>query len=103
MKNIFFIFYHSGLLSDAKDRVIRTITGSATAKVEMADSCIIVTIHSDSKTNIDKCKKKLDETLEHNYVKLKIESYKEIVKSLSSDEVREYLYSLIDSHPWPNL
>lgn len=46
-----------------------------------------VIIYSDSKTNIDNCKKELDAKLEKIYTKRKIEDWKELIKSLTKEEV----------------
>lgn len=50
-------------------------------------SCVTVTIYSNSKEKIADCKNKLKSKLDEAYVKKRIEDYKEVVKSLTVNEV----------------
>ncbi|XP_053407686.1 protein mono-ADP-ribosyltransferase PARP14-like [Mercenaria mercenaria] len=66
-----------------------TISEQDMQKILQETSSMEIQIYSDSKTNIEKCKKELDAKLEKLYTKKKIENYKEIVKSLKQEEMQE--------------
>lgn len=65
-----------GVMSDEDKKKLLDMTSS-----------MDVIIYSDSKTNIDNCKKELDAKLEKIYTKRKIEDWKELIKSLTKEEV----------------
>ena len=51
-------------------------------------SSMSMTIYSDDMANIQKCIDKLDEKLDQQYMERKIDQYLDIVKSLTTEEVR---------------
>lgn len=52
-------------------------------------SSVELTIYSDKKVNIERCKKEMDTTLAKAYSQRKIENYKEVVKTLTPEESKE--------------
>jgi hypothetical protein len=67
-----------------------TISEQDMKKFRQEESSLEVHIYSDSKSNIEKCKKELEAKLEESYIKKKIEDYKELIKTLKADEVHEF-------------
>ena len=70
-----------------------TVSSQEMQKLLQETSSLDVLIYSDSKANIERCKKELEAKLEESYVKKKIDEYKEIVKTLTPNEV-SYKYIL---------